>query len=136
MKGDTPTYTTIDEYIAICPKEVQPILKELRAIIKAAAPDAEEKISYQLPAFFQNGVLVYFGASKNHIGFYPTGIGVEAFKDELTGYVTTKGSIHLPMDKPLPKELIQKIVKFKIAENLKKDEKKSGKENSYSLVME
>ena len=120
MKGDTPAYKTIDEYIATCPKEVQPMLQELRKIIKAAVPDAEEKISYQMPAFFQNGVLVYFGAAKNHIGFYPTGIGVEAFKDELSGYVTTKGSIHLPMDKPLPKELIQKIVKFKVMENLKK----------------
>ena len=120
MKGDTPIYKTIDEYIATCPKEVQPILQELRKIIKAAAPDAEEKISYQLPAFFQNGPLVYFGVAKNHIGFYPTGIGVEAFKNELSAYVTTKGSIHLPMDRPLPKELIQKIVKFKIADNLKK----------------
>jgi uncharacterized protein YdhG (YjbR/CyaY superfamily) len=120
MKGVTSTYRTIDEYIANCPKEVQPKLQELRKIIKAAAPDSEEKISYQMPAFFQNGVLVYFGVAKNHIGFYPTGIGVEAFKDELLGYVTTKGSIHLPMDKPLPKELIKKIVKFKIAENLKK----------------
>jgi uncharacterized protein YdhG (YjbR/CyaY superfamily) len=120
MKPDSPTYTTIDEYIATCTEEVQPILQELQKIIKAAAPDAEEKINYQMPAFFQNGPLVYFGASKNHIGFYPTGIGVEAFKDELTKYVTTKGSIHLPIDKPLPKELIQKIVKFKIADNLKK----------------
>jgi uncharacterized protein YdhG (YjbR/CyaY superfamily) len=120
MKPDSPTNTTIDEYIATCPKEIQPKLQELRKIIKDAAPDAEEKISYQLPVFFQNGPLVYFGASKNHIGFYPTGSGVEAFKDELSGYVTTKGSIHLSMDKPLPKELIQKIVKFKIAENRKK----------------
>jgi uncharacterized protein YdhG (YjbR/CyaY superfamily) len=120
MKGDTSTYTTIDEYIAICPKEVQAKLQELRKIIKAAAPDSEEKISYKLAAFFQNGPLVYFGASKSHIGFYPTGIGVEAFQGELKGYVTTKGSIHLPMDKPLPKDLIQKIVKFKIAENRKK----------------
>jgi uncharacterized protein YdhG (YjbR/CyaY superfamily) len=119
MKGDTPIYKTIDAYIAACPKEVQPILQELRKIIKAAAPDSEEKISYQLPVFFQNGVLVYFGAAKKHIGFYPTGIGVEAFKNELKGYVTTKGSIHLLMDKPLPKDLIQKIVKFKVAENLK-----------------
>lgn len=120
MKSDTPAYTTIDEYIATCPKDIQPILQELRRIIRSAAPDAEEKISYRLPAFFLNGPLVYFGASKNHIGFYPTGIGVEAFKDELAGYVTTKGSIHLKLDKPLPKVLIQKIVKFKIAENLKK----------------
>jgi len=127
MKGDTPTYKTIDEYIAIYPVELQPILKELRIIIKSAAPDAEERISYQMPAFFQKGVLVYFAAAKNHIGFYPTGIGVEAFKDELSGYVTTKGSIHLRMDKPLPKELIRKIVKFRVAENLKKVEEKSKK---------
>ena len=125
MKSDAPVYTTIDEYIATCPKDIQPILQELRRIIRSAAPDAEEKISYRLPAFFLNGPLVYFGASKNHIGFYPTGIGVEAFKDELTGYVTTKGSIHLLLDKPLPKELIQKIVKFKVAENRKKMQMKS-----------
>ena len=124
MKGDTQSYTTIDEYIATCPKEVQLKLQELRKIIKAAAPEAEEKISYQMPAFFQDGPLVYFGASKNHIGFYPTGIGVEAFKDELSGYVTTKGSIHLLMDKPLPNDLIQRIVRFKISENLKKAEVK------------
>jgi len=127
MKGDTPIYKTIDEYIATCTEEVQPILQELRKIIKAAAPDAEEKISYQLPAFFQNGPLVYFGVAKNHIGFYPTGTGVEAFKNELIGYVTTKGSIHLPMYKPLPKDLIQKIVKFKVNENLKKGEIKLRK---------
>jgi uncharacterized protein YdhG (YjbR/CyaY superfamily) len=127
MKGDTPIYKTIDEYIATCTEEVQPILQELRKIIKAAAPDAEEKISYKMPAFFQNGPLVYFAPMKNHIGFYPTGIGVEAFKDELLGYVTTKGSIHLPMDKPLPKELIQRIVKYKVIENLKKAELNSGK---------
>jgi uncharacterized protein YdhG (YjbR/CyaY superfamily) len=120
MKNDAPVFTTIDEYIATCPKDIQPILQELRRIIRSAAPGAEEKISYRLPAFFLNGPLVYFGASKNHIGFYPTGIGVEAFKDELSGYVTTKGSIHLLLDKPLPKDLIQRIVKFKIAENLKK----------------
>jgi uncharacterized protein YdhG (YjbR/CyaY superfamily) len=127
MKGDTPIYTTIDEYIATCPKEIQPKLQELRKIIKEAAPDSEEKISYKMPAFFQNGPLVYFGASKNHIGFYPTGIGVEAFKDELSGYVTTKGSIHLLMDKPLPKDLIQKIVKFKVSENEKNAEIKLRK---------
>jgi uncharacterized protein YdhG (YjbR/CyaY superfamily) len=120
MKNDAPVFTTIDEYIATCPKDIQPILQELRRIIRSAAPGAEEKISYRLPAFFLNGPLVYFGASKNHIGFYPTGIGVEAFKDELSGYVTTKGSIHLLLDKPLPKDLIQRIVKFKIVENLKK----------------
>jgi len=118
MKGDS-TYTTIDEYLATCPKEVQPKLRELRQIIKEAAPDSEERISYKMPVFIQKGVLVYFGAQKKFIGFYPTGIGVEAFKDELTGYVTTKGSIHLPMDKPLPKVLIQRIVQFKISNNLK-----------------
>jgi len=134
MKGDTSAYTTIDEYIATCPKEVQPILHELRKIIKAAAPDAEEKISYQMPAFFQNGVLVYFAAMKNHIGFYPTGIGVEAFKDELSGYVTTKGSIHLPMDKPLPKGFIQRIVKFKIAVNLKNIESGESQKNRNSVL--
>jgi uncharacterized protein YdhG (YjbR/CyaY superfamily) len=127
MKNQPFNYASIDEYITQCPAGMQATLKELRAIIKASAPKAEERISYRMPAFFQNGPLVYFALQKNHIGFYPTGSGVEAFKHELSGYATTKGSIHLPFDKPLPKELIQKIVRFKINENLGKSSKKPEK---------
>ncbi len=104
----------IDEYISQFPDEIQNILQKLRKIIREAAPEAEETISYQMPAFRLKKVLVYFAACKEHIGFYPTNSGVEAFKSELKAYKTTKGSIHLPMDKELPKELISKIVKFRI----------------------
>ena len=121
------TINTIDEYIAICPAEVQGLLQELRAIIKAAAPEARETISYQMPAFAQNGILVYFAAFKNHIGFYPTGKGVEAFKDELSAYPGSKGTVRFPLDKPLPAQLVTRIVKFRVAENVKKAEIKSHK---------
>ena len=117
----------MDEYIATFPEETQKILEELRATIKASAPDAEEKISYQMPTFFLKGNLVHFAAWKNHIGFYPTPSGTEAFKQELSIYEGAKGSIKFPIDKPLPLELISKIVKFRVAENLKRAEIKSSK---------
>jgi len=107
----------IDEYIAGCPQEIQGKLKELRATIKKAAPGAEEKISYHLPAFNLNGILVYFAAQSRHIGFYPTSSGVAAFKKEITGYKTSKGAIQFPLDKSLPLELIARIVKFRVREN-------------------
>ena len=113
-------YKTIDEYIAAFPKETQEILEEIRVAIKAAAPGAEEKISYQMPTFFLNGNLIHFAAFKNHIGIYPTPSGTEAFKRELSIYKGAKGSIQLPIDKPMPLRLISKIVKFRVAENIKK----------------
>jgi uncharacterized protein YdhG (YjbR/CyaY superfamily) len=122
-------FKSIDEYIATFPKEAQIKLEELRAIIKAAAPDAKEKISYQMPAFAQAGNLVYFAGWKNHIGFYPgsSDAVLEVFKDELSGYKLTKGSIHFPIDKPLPDKLIAEIVNYRVAENLNKAEAKSRK---------
>jgi uncharacterized protein YdhG (YjbR/CyaY superfamily) len=111
---------TIAEYIAQCPADVQPILNEIRAVIKASAPDAVEKMSYQMPAFYQKGILVWFGAHAHHIGFYPTGAGIEAFKEELSPYQTSKGAVQFPLDKPMPYELIGKIVKYRVAENLNK----------------
>ena len=113
-------FTTIDEYIATFPKETQKILKDIRATIKAAAPDAEEKISYQMPTFFLNGNLIHFAAYKNHIGIYPTPNGIESFKKELSKYKGAKGSVRLPIDEPMPLKLISRIVKFRVAENLKK----------------
>ncbi len=110
---------TIDEYIARYPADVQPILEKLRAVINKAAPDAVERISYQMPAFYQNGMLVWFGAHENHIGFYPTGAGVEAFKNELSVYKHAKGTVQFPLDKPIPYTLVSKIVKFRVKENLK-----------------
>lgn len=120
-------FTSIDEYIATFPEEIQKLLEELRATIKAAAPDAEEKISYQMPTFALKGNLVHFAAFKNHIGFYPTSSGVQAFKRELSIYAGAKGSVRFPLGKPLPLKLIRRIVKFRVAENLKRAKLKSRK---------
>jgi uncharacterized protein YdhG (YjbR/CyaY superfamily) len=117
-KKNTPA--SIDEYIARCPQSVQPLLNEIRAVIREAAPQAVERISYQMPAFYQNGYLVYFGAATRHIGFYPTSSGIEAFKGELTPYKWSKGAVQFPLDRPIPYDLIRRIVKFRVAENLKK----------------
>ncbi len=111
---------TVDEYIASYPAEVRVLLEEMRKIIKAAAPQAIEVISYSMPAFKQSGMLVWFGAHTNHIGFYPRASGIEAFKEELSAYKNAKGSVQFPFAQPLPAELIKKIVHFRIAENLKK----------------
>ena len=119
-------FVSIDEYISTFPKETQKILEELRATIKAAAPQAEEKINYQIPTFVLKGNLVHFAAFKNHIGFYPTPSGIQAFKGELSVYESSKGAVQFPIDKPLPLKLIRKIVKFRVAENLKKAEISSG----------
>ena len=113
-------FQSVDEYITTFPEETQKILKEIRATIKAAAPNAEEKISYQMPTFFLSGNLIHFAAFKNHIGIYPTPSGTEAFKEEISQYQGAKGSIRLPLDKPMPLKLISRIVKFRVAENLQK----------------
>jgi len=127
MESNKVGFISIDEYIATFPEEIQKILEELRATIKASAPDAEEKISYQMPTFALKGNLVHFAAWKNHIGFYPTSSGTQAFKHELSIYEGAKGSVKFPIEKPLPLELISKIVKFRVAENLKNAEIKSSK---------
>lgn len=114
----------INKYIAGFPAETQAILEIIRETIKKAAPDAEEVISYKMPAYKLNGILVYFAAYKNHIGFYPTGKGIEAFKNELTNYKWSKGTIQFPLNKPIPFGLITKIVKFRVKENLQKVKKK------------
>ncbi|MFL0267446.1 iron chaperone [Candidatus Clostridium radicumherbarum] len=113
------TCKTIDEYILQFPPEIQEILNNIRKVIKEAAPNAEEVISYQMPAFKLQGILVYFAAFKKHIGFYPTSSGVAAFKDELSKYKGGKGSVQFPLDKSIPYELISKIVKFRVKENMK-----------------
>jgi uncharacterized protein YdhG (YjbR/CyaY superfamily) len=127
MESNKIGIVSIDGYIATFQKETQKILKEIRATIKAAAPEAEEKISYQMPTFFLKGNLVHFAAHTNHIGFYPTPSGIQAFKKELSVYEGAKGSVQFPMDKPMPLKLISKIVKFRVAENLKNAEVKSRK---------
>ena len=113
-------YKTIDEYIASFPEDTQKILEEIRATIKAVAPEAEEKISYQMPTFFLKGNLIHFAAFKKHIGIYPTPSGTQAFTDEISRYQGAKGSIRLPIDEPMPLELIGRIVKFRVDENLAK----------------
>ena len=119
MQGKKDHPTTIDEYIAQFPEDVQQILVRIRAVIKESAPEAVEKISYQMPAFYLNGSLVWFAAYQRHIGFYPRPSGIEAFKEELSAYKWAKGSVQFPLDDPMPYELISAIVKFRVAENLK-----------------
>ncbi|PKN94883.1 MAG: hypothetical protein CVU44_03500 [Chloroflexi bacterium HGW-Chloroflexi-6] len=120
MNTDPIAPQTIDEYIANFPKDIQEILEKIRAVVKAAAPGAEEKISYQMPTFFLNGNLVHFAAFKKHIGLYPTPSGITEFNDELSAYVKAKGSIQFPLDKPIPYDLIGKITTFRAEENLAK----------------
>jgi uncharacterized protein YdhG (YjbR/CyaY superfamily) len=124
MEENKVANDSIDEYISKFPPEIQDILKKLRSVIKESAPDAEEKISYQMPTFVLHGNLVYFAAFKNHIGFYPTPSGIEAFKHELSEYKGAKGSVQFPLGKPLPYELISKIVEFRVAENINRAEDK------------
>jgi len=124
MKNNKSVLSAIDEYIAAFPEELQERLKKLRATIKAAAPMAEEKISYQMPTFALNGNLVHFAAHQNHIGFYPTPSGIEKFQKELSFYKGAKGSVQFPNDKPIPYGLITKIVKFRVKENLVKAKRK------------
>jgi uncharacterized protein YdhG (YjbR/CyaY superfamily) len=112
--------TTIDEYIAVFPREIQVLLEQMRAAIRTAAPEAEEKISYQMPAFALHGNLVYFAAWKKHIGFYPTSSSTRKFARELSVFEFAKGSVKFPIEKPLPLRLIARIVKFRVAENLAK----------------
>ncbi|MEG0659437.1 iron chaperone [Anaerorhabdus sp.] len=109
--------TVIDDYIATCPVEHQPKLIEIRTIIKKAAPQAEEKISWGMPTFYLNGNLVHFALAKKHIGFYPGASGVSDFEERIQEYKHSKGAIQFPLDKPLPKKLIMDIVKFRIKEN-------------------
>lgn len=119
--------TTIDEYIATFPPGIQKILKQLRKTIQAAAPDAVEKISYQIPTFALKGNLVHFAAYKSHIGFYPAPSGIKTFAQELARYETAKGTVKFPLNEPLPLELISNIVKFRVVENLQLAAMKAAK---------
>ena len=126
MKSPNAVARSIDDYIAGFPDETRKTLEGLRSAIRAAAPGAEEKISYQMPSFDLGGNLVYFAAFKSHIGFYPTSSGIEAFRRELSSYEVSKGTVRFPLDKPLPLKLISRIVKFRVAENLEKARLKPG----------
>jgi len=127
MRTNPTAPKDIDEYIAGFPNDVQEILDKIRMTIRKAAPDAEETIKYQMPTFTLNGNLVHFGAFKKHIGFYPAPRGIETFKDELSVYEGAKGSVRFPLDKPIPFDLISKIVKFRVKRNLERAEAKGRK---------
>jgi len=115
---------SIDEYIAEFPPETQKVLKELRALIRVAAPDATETISYAMPTFDLNGKhLVHFAGFAHHVGLYPMPSGIEAFKDELEPYKNAKGSVQLPLGKPMPWDLIRRIVEYRVGENARKASK-------------
>lgn len=114
------SFKTIDEYIKLFPNDIQDILKKIRITIQNAAPDATEAISYGMPTFKLNGNLVHFAAWKNHIGFYPVPSGLVQFEKELKNYPKSKGAVQFPFDKPIPYELIKKIVEFRVKENLNK----------------
>lgn len=122
---------TIDEYIAACPTELQPRLRELRAAIAAAAPEAVEKISWGMATFTYHGNLVHFSAAKNHIGFHPAPSAIVAFREELSGYSCSKGTVRLPHDQPLPLPLIGRMVCFRVEEQARlAREKAEGKRKS------
>lgn len=114
----------IDEYIAQFPPDVQEKLETIRQVIRAAAPDASETFSYQMPTFYLNGNLIHFAAFQKHIGLYPTPSGITAFDEELTPYRRSKGTIQFPLDQPIPYDLIDRIVRFRVTENLQKKRKK------------
>jgi uncharacterized protein YdhG (YjbR/CyaY superfamily) len=118
---------SIDEYIAQFPEEVQNKLQSLRDVIKDVAPDATEKISYQMPTFYLYGNLVHFAVFSKHIGFYPTSSGIDAFKNELSGYKTSRGTIQFPLEQPLPFDLIKKITRFRVSENIESAKEKGKK---------
>jgi uncharacterized protein YdhG (YjbR/CyaY superfamily) len=125
MDATRKQFKTIDEYIKTFPEDVQSILEKMRQTIRKAAPEAEEAISYQIPTFKLNGNLIHFAAFKNHIGFYPTSTGIEAFKKELSPYAGAKGSVQFPIEKPIPYDLVKKIVIFRRKENLEKKRKEN-----------
>jgi uncharacterized protein YdhG (YjbR/CyaY superfamily) len=118
------TANSIDEYIAGFPPETQKVLEELRALIQASAPDATETISYAIPTFDLNGKhLVHFAGYERHVGLYPAPSGLEAFKEDLKPYKRGKGSVQFPLGQPLPKDLIRRIVEFRVEQNTGKASK-------------
>jgi uncharacterized protein YdhG (YjbR/CyaY superfamily) len=130
MKAKQQQPTTIDEYIADFPKDVQERMEKVRKAIRKAAPAAEEAIKYQIPTFVLKGNLIHFGGYKNHIGLYPGSRPVEKFKDELSRYEISKGTVRFPFDKPLPLGLIGRITKFCVQRNLAKAAAKARKKSA------
>jgi uncharacterized protein YdhG (YjbR/CyaY superfamily) len=120
MESTQSQASTVDEYILRFPEDVQAILRKLRAIIKEQAPQAEERIAYGMPGYHLNGPLIYFGAFKRHIGVYPTADDLEPLEAELAPYKRAKGTIQFPLDKPMPYDLISRIVQYRVSTNLAK----------------
>jgi uncharacterized protein YdhG (YjbR/CyaY superfamily) len=127
MKLRKDKFQTIDEYIGSFPSDIQEKLEKIRMTIKKAAPKSEEVISYQMPAFKSDGILVYFAAFKNHIGFYPTAKVISVFSKELSSYETTKGTVRFPFGERIPLNLIAKITKFRLKEELERKKIKKNK---------
>lgn len=123
-------FKTVDDYLSVLPKEVKALLENLRRAIKQAAPEAEELISYNMPAFKYHGILVYYAAHKEHIGFYPGSTAInDILKDDLVKYKTSKGTIQFPMDKAIPVSLVKKLVKYRVKQNI--DRKKSKRKKQH-----
>jgi uncharacterized protein YdhG (YjbR/CyaY superfamily) len=120
MDNKQPLSSSIDEYIAAFPADIQRILSEIRATIHAAIPEATEKISYGMPTFYLQGNLVHFAAFKNHIGFYPTPDGIEEFQAELAHYESSKGTVRFPLIQPIPLDLFARIARYRASQNLQK----------------
>lgn len=118
---------TVDDYISIYPENIQRRLRDIRKIVKKVAPDAIEKISYGMPAYLYKGMLIYYAVHTHHIGMYPYPSTLEAFRSELAGYRTSKGTVQFPHDKPIPTDLIADIVKFRVQENIFREEFKKTK---------
>jgi uncharacterized protein YdhG (YjbR/CyaY superfamily) len=130
MKAKQKLPTTIDEYIADFPRDVQPLLEKVRIAIRKAAPDATEAISYQMPTFKLHGNMIHFAGYNHHIGLYPGSRPIEEFKDELSKYKTSKGTVQLPLDKPIPVGLIGRITKFCVKRNIERAAAKSARKKS------
>lgn len=124
-------FKTVDEYMSALPGKTKAKLQALRKTIKKAAPGAEELISYNMPAFKLQGVLVYYAAYKGHIGFYPISSAIRAFKKDLSAYERSKGTVRFPIDKPIPLNLVSKIVKYRVKENLKRSDAKTIKKKAH-----
>jgi uncharacterized protein YdhG (YjbR/CyaY superfamily) len=124
MKTHEKTPASIDEYIAGFPPEIQEILQNIRKVIREAAPQAQEKISYQMPTFYLHGNLFHFAAFPKHIGFYPVPSGIERFKEELSVYKQGKGSVQFPLDQPIPYDLIRRVAEYRVVENMQKAQSK------------
>lgn len=126
MKKASKVAANVDEYIAAFPAAVQARLQSIRRTVKKAAPDAQEKISYQIPTFTLGSNLIHFAAFKNHIGVYPGASAIEALQEDLAGYRTAKGTVQFPLDRPIPLKLIEKLVRFRIEERSRRANSKTA----------